>query len=171
MKPAIRRAKGKSYEKKISELLHKFIYENVVEYRELFDDIGNDNLKPKRDTSSGNFVNSDNDIDLGLAKKYFPFSIECKHHASVGKMTITTIFKNDISFIRKTMKQAKTHAEKCKLIPLIIMRGNYTSDIVIIENTSELLNKVTRCSTIILVDDLIIVELNEFLKNYFSKYS
>lgn len=165
-KLSLRRAKGKSYEKKISEILHDFFYNNVAEYQQLFDDIGNDNLKPKRDSSSGNFVGSDNDIDLGLAKKFFPFSIECKHHVSVGKMTLTTLFKSDIKFIRKTMQQAKKHAEKTQLTPMIIMRGNYTSDVVVIENNGDL--DLSQCKVKVYLDDLIFVELNEFLKCYFS---
>ena len=163
-----RKSKGKAFEKKVADLLHDFLYQNVIEYRKLFDECGNDNLKPKRDSSSGTFKNSDNDIDLGIAKKFFPFSIECKHNILVNKLTITSLLKNNLHFIRKTFKQAQEHALKSNLTPMIIMRGNHTSDIVVVENTPEFHKQLPKCKIRLIVNDLIIFELNEFLKSYFS---
>ena len=79
MKPSARKQKGKNYEEKIAASIHDNLILNNNEYRTLFETVGNDKLKPRRDSSSGNFVDSHGDIDLNLAKKFFPFSIECKH--------------------------------------------------------------------------------------------
>lgn len=170
-----RKAKGKKFEKDVANKLHEFLIANNQEYQSLFEQIGNDNVKPKRDTSSGTFSNSDNDIDLGIAKKFFPFAIECKHNAIVSGMTLTTVFKRNISFIEKTMKQATTHAEKSNLTPLIVMKGNYSSTMVVFhENHINhcLSSKIERLQNdnidYIKVNQMYIVEFDQFLKLYFN---
>lgn len=122
--------KGKAFEKKIASFIHKLLYENVEEYKNLYDNLGNVNLKPKRESSSGTMKDADNDIDLGLGLKFFPYSIECKHHKCITETTLNALLDNKFSWIETVFRQANNHAELKKLLPLVIFRGNRTVDFV-----------------------------------------
>ena len=120
--------KGKKFENKIAEMIHKYLYDNVVEYQNLYEAMENVNLKPRREKSSGTAKEADNDIDLGLGMKFFPYSVECKHHKVVTEVTLNTILDEKFGWIDKVMEQAETHGKIKKLTPLIVFRGNRTVD-------------------------------------------
>lgn len=120
--------KGKKYENKIADMIHKFLYNNVNEYHSIYESMGNVNLKPRREKSSGTAKEADNDIDLGLGMKFFPYSVECKHHKIVTEVTLNTVLDEKFGWIDKVMEQAETHGKIKKLTPLIVFRGNRTVD-------------------------------------------
>lgn len=122
----MQKEKGKSFENKTAKFIHEYLYKNNEDYRALYETIGNVNVKPRREKSSGTAKDSDNDIDLGIALKFFPYSVECKHHKVVTDFTLNAIIDNKLSWLEKVMKQAETHGGIKKLIPLIVFRGNYT---------------------------------------------
>ena len=132
--------KGKKFENKIAEMIHKYLYDNVVEYQNLYESMGNVNLKPRREKSSGTAKEADNDVDLGLGMKFFPYSVECKHHKCISDITLNTLMDEKFGWIDKVMEQAKTHGKIKKLTPLIVFRGNRTVDFCCIrlEDTMEI---------------------------------
>lgn len=128
MKPSARRQKGKNYENKIADLIHTKLLQSDNEYQKLFESVGNDSLKPKRDYSSGNFIDSDGDIDLGLAKKFFPFSIECKNWKTLD-LSINTLLQKKITSLTKVWtEQALPQASRRELTPLIVFKANRTEN-------------------------------------------
>lgn len=120
--------KGKAFEEKTAKFIHEYLYKNIEDYKKLYDSIGNVNLKPRREKSSGTAKDADNDIDLGIAYKFFPYSIECKHHKVITDVTINALLDKKFSWLETVMKQANTHATIKKLSPLIVFRGNRTID-------------------------------------------
>lgn len=161
----MQKQKGKSYENKIAEYIHNTLYEKCSEYKELFDHCKNDNLKPKRDSSSGTFKHSDNDIDLGLAKKFMPFSIECKHHAKINDVTINALLSDKNAWFIKTMEQAKDHSKG--LIPIIFFRGNRTIDMVCFQTKDIDINKG---DYFVNIDNLTIMPRDIFMQEYCLKF-
>jgi hypothetical protein len=158
--------KGKAYENKIAAYIHDALYKHVKEYKDLFDSLGNINLKPRREKSSGTTKHADNDIDMGLALKFFPFSVECKHNAIVNKITISSICKNDVSFLYKTMEQAKRHAESRNLKPIVFFRGNNTCDMIMI--SSQDIDGFNAKIPMVFLDPYIIVSAENFMKEYLN---
>lgn len=159
--------KGKAYENKIAAYIHDALYKRVKEYKDLFDSLGNINLKPRREKSSGTTKHADNDIDMGLALKFFPFSVECKHNAIINKITISSICKNDVSFLYKTMEQAKRHAESRNLKPIVFFRGNNTCDMIMFDSNDvkNIDSKIPRVH----LDPYIIMTTDNFMKEYFNE--
>ena len=98
MKHGNRKQKGKKFEDLIAGKLHDILYESITEYRELYDLCDNETLKPKRDPSSGTFKISNGDIELGIAKKFFPFSIECKHNKEMN-FSLNSILRNKLAMM------------------------------------------------------------------------
>lgn len=128
MTPAGRKSKGKNYEDRIAKLIHEFLLLKNNEYRELFLSLNNDNLRPRRDSSSGNFVSSTGDIDLNLAQKFFPFSVECKAWKSLD-ISLDSLLSAKLKILEVIWKnQVLPAAEKTGLRPLIIFKGNRTKD-------------------------------------------
>ena len=125
---SMQKRKGKTYENKIADYIHKFLYTKIADYKKMYDSLGNVNLKPRREKSSGTSKEADNDIDLGIAMKFFPYSVECKHHKVVTEVTLNGILNAKFSWIDKVYKQAETHGRIKKLIPLVIFKGNRTID-------------------------------------------
>lgn len=120
------KGKGKSYENKTAAKLHDLLMENSNWYLTTFKVLENDAIKPKRDASSGTYKDSDGDIALNLAKKIFPFSIECKHRRDLN-LSIDQLLKNGGKLLRKVLdEQANGNAERAGLTPLIVFSGNRT---------------------------------------------
>jgi hypothetical protein len=159
--------KGKKFESKIADYIHSKLYEYVDEYHQLYDSLGNVNLKPRREKSSGTTKDCDNDIDMGLALKFFPFSVECKHHASVNNVTINALLSGDVAWFEKTYKQAKTHATAKKLFPLIVFRGNRTCDMVAYK-VSDDLPIIKSEANRVLVNGFVIMTLNDFMCSFLN---
>lgn len=158
--------KGKAYENKIAKYIHESLYEKVKEYKELYDSLGNVNLKPRREKSSGTSKDADNDIDMGLGLKFFPFSVECKHNACINKITISSICKNDVSFLYKTMEQAKRHAEPRNLKPIIFFRGNNTCDMIMIDSHD--IDSWKADVPIVYLGSYIIMSAENFMREYLN---
>lgn len=130
------KTKGKSYETKIAKLLQKWFYENNMEYKSLFNMINNEDLAPKRDSSSGTFVSSSGDIELGLLKNFFPYSIECKHWKSLD-LTLNQILKNDAKSVKDVFyNQCVPAANKKNLKPIVVFSANRTEIFCFLENNS-----------------------------------
>ena len=131
MSPSNRKKKGKIFEEKIAADLHNFLIEHNPEYNKLFEQLGNDNnLKPKRDYSSGVFVDSQGDIDLRIAKQFFPFSIEAKAWKSLD-LSINSLLKGKIKVLEGFWHdQALPNAERSGLLPLVVFKANRTDDFV-----------------------------------------
>jgi hypothetical protein len=159
--------KGKAFENKIAAFIHKKLYENVKEYHDLFDSLGNTNLRPRREKSSGTTKDCDNDVDMGLGLKFFPFSIECKHNAGVNKISISNILSGKCEFLYKTMKQARRHADSKKLKPLIFFRGNFTENMVMFDvNDIPLVNNG---KSRIFFDSFCVMTADDFTQIYFGE--
>lgn len=140
MKVGGQKAKGKKYEDKIAKMLQSHFIENHTEYRELFEKVGNDELKPKRDFSSGTTMGAHGDINLNLLKNYFPYSIECKHWASLD-VTINAILKGKLTSLESIWKaQAVPKANHCKLHPLVVFSGNRTEIFCMIEARKDIID-------------------------------
>lgn len=129
MRAAARKRKGKKFEEKIACVLHQFLLDNNTEYNSLFYNYGDQNTKPKRDSSSGVAITSDGDINLGLAKQFFPFSIECKNNNILTHISFDQLCKWKVSFLEKTyIRQARPAAKEAGLMPLVVFRGTRTLD-------------------------------------------
>lgn len=164
MTPSNRKTKGKKFEEKIADQIHNALIENISEYKILYESVGNNNLKPNRDTSSGNFLTSDGDIDLGIAKKYFPFSCECKHW-KVLDLSINSLLKGQIgSLIKVWTDQALPRAKLTNLQPLIIFRANRTEDFVFFDKQYDFVPT----KKYIKIDDWIICLFSDFLEHIIS---
>lgn len=159
--------KGKAFESKVARFIHASLYEYVEEYKTLFDSLGNVNLQPRREKSSGTCKDSDNDVDLGLGLKWFPFSVECKHNAGVNKISLNAILNNDVAFLHRTMKQANRHATSKKLIPLIFFRGNFTMDMAAF-NKDQIAVDWASVPYVILAN-LVVMSAENFMALYFKK--
>lgn len=162
-----RKTKGKSFENKVAEYIHNYFIFNNEEYRTLYTQLQNENIKPKRDFSSGNFNNSDGDIDLGILKKFFPFTIECKHWKNLN-YNLNTILNNKISELYKIYKnQSLLQYKKTNLLPIIIFSGNYTS-IFVFFDINLLQFNISNIPFYVKINNYIICKLDDFLK-FFSK--
>lgn len=125
------KTKGKSYEAKTASTIHETLMKHNAEYNALYTTLENENLKPRRDTSSGVFTSSNGDIDLGIAKKYFPFSVECKFHKNYKDINIKSIFRGKLADLERIyVVQVLPQAKKNSLKPLLVFRGNNTDDYV-----------------------------------------
>lgn len=130
MKSGYGKVKGKKYEDKIAADLHASLIILNEDYRDLYETVGNEKLKPRRDASSGNYVDSHGDIDLNLGKKFYPFSIECKHWADLD-LSINSILSGKIKVLENFWyKQAVPKSLETGLHPLVVFKGNYTKDFV-----------------------------------------
>lgn len=159
MKSGGGKAKGKSFEDIVAKMLHEVFYAKHKEYKSLFDMVGNEDIKPKRDYSSGNFLNSDGDIDLGILKKHFPFSVECKHWKSLD-LTLNQIMKSECKMLQEVFKkQAQVNADKKGLHPVIVFRGNRTDNFAYLE--TNILQKLPK--NYIIISGRLIVKLDDFL--------
>ena len=128
MTPRAKKSKGNKHETRIAEEIHYTLLSLNPKYKSLFEDLADDNLRPKRDYSSGNFLDSQGDINLGLAKNFFPYSIECKHWKSLD-LSLNALLKQNISSLVKVWnEQTVTKAREIGLTPLVVCRGNRTED-------------------------------------------
>ncbi len=158
------KAKGKKFETKIAKILHSKLMENVSQYKNLVEAVNNENVLPKRDASSGIYASSNGDIELGIAKQFFPFSVECKDHKDLD-LSINSIFKNKIKKVYDIwFKQCVPNAIKADLKPLMIFKANRTEDFVIHEKG--LLNEELYNVYIKLNNGLIMTLFDEFIDNY-----
>jgi hypothetical protein len=159
--------KGKGYENKVAKFIHASLYRLCYEYKDMFDALGNINLQPRREKSSGTTKHADNDIDMGLALKWFPFSVECKHNAGVNKIGISAILNKSLSFLKKTMQQAERHGAVKNLKPLVFFRGNFTDDMVMFR-TKDIDIKLDGLA-FVAFDECIVILASDFMERYFSK--
>lgn len=159
MKPAARKNKGKKFETKIAEQIHEHLYSTNIEYKTLYDAVGNEQVKPKRDSSSGTFTTSTGDIELGVAQKFFPFSIECKHWALLD-LTLNSLMTGKIKSLETVWKQQCLPAAKEKgLEPLLVFKANRTETFVYTQRILENVN-------IVKVGDFFIYKFTDFIGVY-----
>jgi hypothetical protein len=126
------KVKGKGYEEKIAKILHEFFYNNYKPYKILYNTVDNENLKPQRDSSSGTFVRSDGDIDLGLLKKFFPVSVECKFRKDLD-LSLNVILSGETKIHKIYTEQAEPNAEKKGLIPIVVFKHNRSKNFVFVD--------------------------------------
>lgn len=164
----MQKAKGKAFETKIADYIHSFLMEHVADYKKIVETVDNKNLHPKRDFSSGVFANSNGDIDLGVAKKFMPFSIECKHHKDLD-LSIESVFKDKIKKMYVFWdEQAVPNANKAQLFPMIVFRANRTDNYVMFD-----VNKIDKfcmsdLNKYIKVGPKIICLFTDFMNVYFN---
>jgi len=162
------KTKGKNYENKIAKMLNEHLLK-VDKYNEIATYLGNDNLLPKRDFSSGNFVNSDGDIDLGIGKKFFPFSIECKHHKDMN-FNIESIFKDKVKkLVGIWNEQCIPNAVKANLDPLLVFRANRTKDYVMFDIGMIDVFILDKINKYIKMDNFIICLFDDFVENFLKQ--
>lgn len=168
MSPRGLKAKGKKYEDKIAAFLHTFFLEHSEAYKEIFEHVDNDELRPKRDFASGNLNGSHGDINLNLLKKWFPYAIECKHWKTLD-LSLNSIIKGQIAALEKIWEeQCVPKAQECGLHPLIVFRANRTEDFALFRagaRNEEFLTDIW-CSAynFVRVNDFIIMNIKEFIK-------
>ena len=121
--------KGKRFEDKIAKVIHEYLYNHCEKYKKLIDEI-DVSAGLKRDSDSGISPTSKGDIDLGIAVKIFPFSIECKKRNDL-EINLKNMFKLSKSKLKSIYeKQAKTKAQDHDTYPLLIFSKNYSDDYV-----------------------------------------
>lgn len=136
------KTKGKTFETKVADFLHGTFYVNNSQYKDLFDSVGHNQIKPRRDSSSGTFKTSTSDIELGLLKNFFPYSVECKDWKTLD-ISIDAIAKGKIKVIVDIFeKQCKPVAEKSNLIPVVVFKANRTGWFLFTEEEKDLDFKV-----------------------------
>ena len=161
MTPSGRKQKGKTYETKIAEMIHSFLMEFNEEYKTLYESLGNENLKPQRDFASGNFKGSDGDIDLGLAKKFFPYSLEMKHHKDLD-LSLNAILTGKISKLKGIWEeQVMPKVIETGLNPMIVFRANRTEDFCFIKTNH--VKDLNKFNFHVRIDDFAIVRFKDFL--------
>lgn len=160
--------KGKKFETKIAKQIHEALVSFNPTYKELVEKVDNKNVLPKRDSSSGVFATANGDIELGIAKSFFPFSIECKDHKDLD-LSINSIFKNKIKKIYDIWNlQCVPNARKASLTPLMIFKANRTETFVIHEWKST--DDIPDWNLYIkLNDNLIMCLFDEFLDKWCKK--
>ena len=127
-----KRQKGKNFENKVAEIIHNFLYENFKEYKDMVDNVDK-SIGVKRDFSSGLFLNSKGDIDLGAGVKFFPFSIECKKREDLD-ISLKTLFNLKKSKLYSIYKnKCIKQAQKSGLTPLLVFSKNYTDIFVFLD--------------------------------------
>ncbi len=162
MTPSQRKTKGKGFETKIADIIHKFLLVNVERYKELAEET---DLKPTRDFSSGTFLESKGDIELSIAKKYFPISVECKFW-KILDLTLNTLLTGKIKVLTSIWNnQVVPNAKKAGLQPLLVFKGNRT-DIFVFYQDEYVLPK----SYYIKVDKYVITTFEIFLNEIFKLY-
>jgi hypothetical protein len=163
MKPGGAKTKGKKFETQISDLIHKRLYDLNEKYRTLYDACKNENLKPKRDSSSGTFNSSTGDIELGIAQQFFPFSIECKHHKDLN-LSIESIARGKWSKLQNIFTdQCAPVAEKKGLLPIVVFKANRTDAYVLFQREQMDIDFV---SFLIICEKWLIMRFDDFLIDY-----
>lgn len=166
MGPSARRNKGKKYEEKIAKDLHDFLMANNPEYLTLFESVGNPRMAPARDTSSGTFKGSFGDIDLNVAFRFFPFSVECKAWKSLD-LSINTLLSGKIKILESFWnEQALPNAEKSDLLPVVVFKANRTDDFAFYDKGKVPIIPTQR---LIKVDNWILCLFKDFIKNVNQK--
>jgi hypothetical protein len=169
MKPGGAKTKGKRFETQIANAIHEKLYRDVEQYRNLYDSCNNENLKPKRDSSSGTFTTSTGDIELGLAQQFFPYSIECKHHKDLN-LSIDSMFSNKWKKLQDIYNgQCVPVAMQKRLEPMVVFKGNRTGSYVLLNchSVKEVtMNAVLRIGNRIQIEDWHIVSFSQFLDSY-----
>ena len=161
MSPSNRKTKGKKYEEKIATDIQNFLMENNPEYRELYESVGNENLKPQRDASSGTFVRSQGDIELGLAMKYFPFSIEAKSWKTLD-LSLNSLLNGKIKNLEGFWyDQALPNAIRSGLLPVVVFKANRTTDFAFYDKGKVPIIPTQR---IIKIDNWILCLFSDFMK-------
>lgn len=122
------KTKGNAFEKKIADKIHVKLLEKSEEYRILFESIGNEEIKPKRDSSSGANRVSLGDIDLGIAKKFFPLSIEAKNWKTLDLKLDSLMKRKFSSLIKIWGEQALPKGRSTGLLPIVVFKANRTND-------------------------------------------
>ena len=73
---AYKKTKGNKFETKIANAIHEHLLMHSMKYASLWETVGhNEDLKPRRSRSSGAVIKEDGDVQLGIAKTFFPISI------------------------------------------------------------------------------------------------
>jgi len=162
--------KGKKFENQVADILHKYFYNNNNEYRRLYNFLGNKQLKPYRDLSSGTLKDvSTSDIQLNLLYKFFPFSIECKFWKEFKDLNLNNLLKEKVSQLFNIFeKQVKPVAVKSNLIPLLVFKGNYTNIFCMYEKCDDLIYLDFK-NYVFLRQKYKIVLFNDFIKEYNEK--
>jgi len=158
-----RKQKGKSFENKVADKLHKTFLENCEKYKELFKSIGeNEQVIPKRDFSSGTFNDSSGDIQLNILKNFFPFHIECKFHKDFKDLTLNTLLNNKVKKLYNIWNNQILKSDLKNLIPILVFKGNRTDDFVF-WNTKDFDLKINE---FVKLGDFKIVKFDDFLLEY-----
>lgn len=164
-----RKTKGKNFEEKIANLIHNSLIENLPAYKRLDEEIGNKNIRPHRDATSGASNKSEGDIALGMAMNFFPFSLELKDWKSLTDIDINSIFKGKCSSIFKVWsEQCVPNANKAseyhnkKLFPMQIWKGLRTINFTMYREKDLKIYPKRRLH----YEDLIICKFEDFLELY-----
>lgn len=155
------KVKGKKFEANTAKQIHESLLINNLQYKNLVEMVDNKNVLPKRDSSSGVFATANGDIELGIAKQFFPFSVECKDHKDLD-LSINSIFRDKIKKIYDIWyQQCELNAKKANLKPLMVFKANRTETFVIHERDVIDINKYG--IYIQLKDGLVMGLFDEFL--------
>ena len=142
MQATSRRRKGKAFEDKVADLIHKVLLEELTEYRKQFNSFDNKTkalMKPQRDSSSGSNKTNKSDIALNLASKYLPFVIECKKHRGLTPTVYQLLTNGKLKLLQIYNKQLLLAADverrqySQKLYPILVWADNYERPQFIIE--------------------------------------
>lgn len=161
MKASGKKTKGKAYETKISEMIHESLL-NIPEYKKLCEEFNDPKMIPHRNSSSGAEKDALGDIDLGLARKYLPLFIECKHWKTLD-LSLNEIFKGCKILIDVYEKQARPKANK--LIPVVVFKGNRTRDFVFTEAEHILVRHLYNGTNIVYIDKYAIMLFEDLLQS------
>jgi len=165
-----RKERGKKYEKRIAEKIHQALLLHNTEYKHLYETLENPELKPQRDSSSGTFTRSTGDIDLGLARKFFPFTTECKDWKSLD-ITLDAIFKQKIKSLTSIWnKQIIPAMNKTELEGILVFKAQRTLDFCFlpVDKMPQVFLNRDNFTSIVYSSKWIIAKFDEFIKTYLT---
>lgn len=133
--PSGKKSKGKKFETKIADSLHNYLMDNIPEYKNLYEQFNDPKLAPRRDASSGADLLSDADINLGIAKNFFPFAMECKDWKTLD-LPLNAMMSDKIKILTTVWNdQAVPKCDGTDLTPLVVFKALRTKDYCFYDST------------------------------------
>jgi len=158
------KTKGKGLENLVAEKIHETLLKKFPQYKELL--ILNPDLKVKRDSFSGAVDSCDGDINLGLGKSFFPYSVECKKIDALGELSIKQLTNSKMPLKTTYILQCIPKANQKNLKPILVFQGNRTPIYAFFENERIQNNNLDKFSILFKINSYYICLFEEFLDDF-----
>lgn len=158
------KVKGNLFENTIAKIIHTTLMYNIPQYKTIVETVDNKETSPKRDSSSGASKESLGDISLGVGKKYFPYSLECKNHKDLD-LSLNVIFKYPTKIFKIWESQVLVQADRAKLYPLMAFKANRTLNYLLFDiNKLPFELNLSELAVYFRYSDFIVCEFEEFMR-------